>query len=212
MSLIRLIAAALPLSFAAPAALAAGTALFIAIPRTESIPSDGTMVIDLFIDYSHVTSGHGIAGWKFDVVGNANGTLSGDVNDYVYPNGVNNGVPSGADLLDFAGGRLPIGFGHPTNFIGTLSFTDSGTAASDYTVALSLKDYTPGTGAMHIYIGASGSMSRSSLTSSTGTNHLVEFDIRPFHVIVPAPASLAAVPLVAFARRSARRARSSSTE
>lgn len=190
------------LTLIASPVLAAGTAVFQMIPRSASIPSGGTMIVDLFIDYSGVTAGQEIAGWKFDILGHTNGTLTGDVNDAYYPNGVNNGAQSGSDLLDFSGGKLPAGLGFPApNFIGTVSFTDSGTAATDYLVSLSVTDYVSPSGALNVYVSSSGAQSRSSLTSSTGTNHLVDFDIRPFQVIVPAPSALAVLGLLGLRRR-----------
>jgi hypothetical protein len=187
-------------------ALAAGTVVLRMIPRAESIPSGGTMVLDLFLDFSSVTSGIEIAVWKFDILGHTNGTLIGDINDAIYDRGVNNGVSSGADLLDYAAGKLPPSLGHPIpNFLGTVSFTDSRTASNDYLVSLAIVDYAPPDGALHVYISGAGSMSRSSYTSSTGVNHLVEFDITPFQVIVPAPGSLAALGLASvFAGRRRR--------
>ncbi len=177
----------------AGAASAAGTLVVSLVPRAASIAGGGTMIIDIFADYSGVTSGQSIAGWKFDVMGNANGTLAGAVNNVDFPNGVLNGTVSGANLLDYAGGQLPLnlGGGKTTGFLGTVSYTDSGTAGGNYSVALAITDYVATTGALNVYTNGSGSQSRSSLTSSSGTSHLVQFDVRPFDVIIPTPASMA---------------------
>ena len=177
----------------AGAASAAGTLVISLVPQSASIGAGGTMVVDIFADFSGVTSGQSIAGWKFDVMGNANGGLTGAVNNAVFSNGVANGTVSGANLLDFAGGQLPLnlGGGNTSNFLGSVSYTDDGTAAGNYSVALSIADYVATTGALNVYISGSGTQSRSSLTSNTGNNHLVSFDVRPFDVIIPTPASMA---------------------
>lgn len=181
------------LSLAASPTLAAGTAVFRMIPRAASIPSGGTMIMDLYIDYSRVTGGLAIARWKFDVYGSWNGTLAGDVNDASFPNEVNNGLPSGPGLYGFAGGQKPWPGLSSETWIGTIMYTDSGVARVNYSLAPLVSGYVPGAGAMNIYDPPAGSMSRPSETISTGAYHLVEFDIRPFQVIVPTPA--AAMPL-----------------
>jgi hypothetical protein len=174
-------------------ASAAGTLVINVVPQAASIGGGGTMILDIFADYSGVTGGLAVAGWKFDVMGNANGTLAGDVNDAVFGNGVNNGAASGANLLDYAGGQLPgaLGGGNASGHLGTVSYTDAGTAAGNYSVSLAIADYVASTGALNVYITASGSQSRSSLTSSSGTSHLVTFNVGAFDVIIPTPASMA---------------------
>lgn len=174
-------------------ASAAGTLVINVVPQAASIGQGGTMILDIFANYSGVASAQSVAGWKFDVVGNANGSLTGDVNDAVFANGVNNGVPSGANLNDYAGGQLPLnlGGGNTSGFLGSVSYTDAGTAAGNYSVTLAIADYVASTGALNVYISGSGSQSRSSLTSSTGTSHLVTFNVGSFDVIIPTPASMA---------------------
>jgi hypothetical protein len=183
------------LSLTTSPALAAGTLVLHLIPRSDSIPRGGTMVIDVVANYSGVTSGLSIAGWKFDIIGSPNGTLTGDVNDAVFTHGVNNGVPSSEKLQDFAGGQLPLslGGGNPTGVLGTLSFTDSGTSIDGYVVQLSIEDYWEPTGALNVYINASGSQSR---TGACGvvpcSGHLVNLAAIPF-TVVPAPACFAQI-------------------
>lgn len=178
----------------AAAAHAAGNLVLTGIPQAASTGSGGSVSVDLWADWTGVVSGIGFAGFKFDIVGHANGTLVGAVNTDPLSGvnwGVNHGVPSGSNLLDMGGGRLPPGFDHwPINPIrlGTVTFTDAGLATENYTVTLSITDYIPPAGSLHIFIGSSGTMSRSGLTSTTGT-HTVTFDIGSFKVIVPSPAS-----------------------
>lgn len=178
---------------AASIASAAGSITIVMVPQAASIGPGGSVAVDIFMNYSGVTGGLGIAGFKFDVVGNANGTLAGSTNP-AFPNGLLNGTPAGANLNDMAGGQLPPslnpGFSTGT-YIGTVTYTDSGTALANYSVSLALADYVAPTGALNVYIGASGSQSRSSLTSGSGTSHLVNFDVRSFDVIIPTPASMA---------------------
>jgi hypothetical protein len=178
---------------AASIASAAGSITVSMIPQAASIGGGGTMMVDIFVDYSGVTGALGLAGFKFDLVGNANGTLAGTTNP-VFSNGLLNGTPAGANLNDMAGGQLPPslnpGF-NVGNYIGTVAYTDGGTAVANYAVALAMADYVSPLGALNVYTGASGTQSRSSLTSSTGNFHLVNFDIRPFDVIIPTPASMA---------------------
>lgn len=184
-------------------ALAAGTLVLHLIPRADSIPRGGTMLIDVVADYSGVTSGQAIAGWKFDIVGSPNGTLTGDVNDAVFTHGVNNGVPSSEKLQDFAGGQLPLslGGGNPTGVLGTLSFTDSGTSIDGYVVQLSIEDYWAPTGALNVYINASGSQSRTG-PCGTGscTGHLVNLASVPFTVL-PTPSATVVLGLLGVRRR-----------
>ncbi len=183
------------LMHASGAAHAAGMVHVTVLPRQAQIGLGESVTLDIWADWSGVTGGLSMAGFKFDVIGNANGTLTGDVNnDGVstgFTQGVNNGIASGANLLDMGGGQLPPGFGGAYNanpaLLGTVTFTDSGTADADYSVSLSITDYTGPDGSMNVYIGASGSQSRSSLIHVTGENHMVTFDIRPFDVVVPGP-------------------------
>ena len=179
---------------AASFASAAGTLVVTLVPQGASIGPGGSMVVDIFADYTGVVGALGMAGFKFDVVGNANGTLAGDTND-TFANGLLNGTPSGANLVDMAGGQLPPSLAgaafSTTNYLGSVTFTDAGTAVSNYTVSISLTDYVATTGALNVYIGASGTQSRSSLTSATGNFHLVNQVSLPFEVIIPTPASMA---------------------
>ena len=177
---------------AASLASAAGSITVSMIPQAASIGPGGSVGVDIFVNYSGVTNALAVAGFKFDVLGNANGSLAGSTNG-VFANGLLNGTPSGANLIDIAGGQLPpsLGGGNPTGYLGTVTYTDAGTAVANYSVALALADYVATTGALNVYIGASGTQSRSSLTSSTGNFHLVNFDVRPFDVIIPTPASMA---------------------
>lgn len=178
------------------AAHAAGMVHVTVLPRQAQIGLDESVTLDIWADWSGVTGGLSMAGFKFDVIGNANGTLLGDVNnDSVstgFTQGVNNGIASGANLLDMGGGQLPPGFGGTYNanpaLLGTVTFTDSGTADASYSVSLEIVDYTDSAGSLNVYIGSSGTQSRSSLIHVTGGNHMVIFDIRPFEVIVPGPA------------------------
>lgn len=176
------------------AAHAAGNVHVTGIPNVASTNSGGSVSVDLWADWTGVVNGVQFAGFKFDIVGHANGTLVGAVNTDPFSGvnlGVNHGVPSGSNLLDMGGGRLPPGFDDwPINPIrlGTVTFTDAGLATENYTVTLSIIDYIPPAGSLHIFIGSSGTMSRSGLTSTTST-HTVTFEIGSFEVIVPTPAS-----------------------
>jgi len=185
---IALVLAAGTASFAS----AAGTLVVTLVPQAASIGPGGSMVVDIFADYSGITGGLSMAGFRFDVLGNANGTLAGNVNP-VFSSGLLNGTPSGADLLNYSGGQLPpgLGGGNPTGYLGSVTFTDAGTAVANYSVALTITDYVATTGSLNVYISSSGSQSRSSLTSSTGTSHLVRFEGGTFDVIIPTPASMA---------------------
>lgn len=191
------------LTLIASPALAAGTLVLHLVPRSDSIPRGGTMLIDVVADYSGVTSGQAIAGWKFDIRSHANGTLTGDVNDAVFSMGVNDGIPSGEKLLDYAGGQLPSGFGggKRTGALGTLSFTDSGTSIDGYVVQLSIEDYWAPTGALNVYINASGSQSR---TGACGvvpcSGHLVNLAAIPFTVL-PTPSAMVVLGLLGVRRR-----------
>lgn len=189
------LAIALPLATFAQSTLAAGTLRLYITPRAATLEPGGTMLIDLIADYSGVASGQAIAGWKFDVLGHTNGTLTGDVNDEVFRNGVLNGTPSGPDLLDFAGGQLPLslGGGNTSTFLGTLAFTDS-MLATDYTVTLSITDYANPTGALNVYINGAGSQSRSVPTPPPigGGGHEV-VQISTSFTVVPAPACVAQI-------------------
>jgi hypothetical protein len=203
---IRLSVAAAILSAAAPSALAAGFLHVYLTPRAATLEPGGTMLIDITADYSDVPSGLSIAGWKFDVLGNANGTLTGDVNDAVFSNGVNNGVSTGPNLLDYAGGQLPLnlGGGNPTTFLGTISYTAS-PLATDYDVTLSITDYFSPSGALNVYINASGAQSRSvpSPPPIGGGGHEVIQISTPF-TVVPAPAAAAPLALMLLAARRRR--------
>ncbi|QYK48429.1 MAG: hypothetical protein KF838_00915 [Phycisphaeraceae bacterium] len=178
-----------------PAAVhAAGNLVVTGIPQAPSIGSGGSVGVDLWVNFGGVTGGLAFAGFKFDVLGHANGTLIGNVNNTVLNQGVNNGIPSGSNLLDMGAGQLPPSFpgcylNNPV-FLGTVTFTDSGTAAANYTVSLSIVDYISPLGVLNVYIGASGTQSRSGLTSTAST-HTVQFAIGSFDVIIPTPASMA---------------------
>lgn len=172
---------------------AAGNLVVTGIPQTPSTGSGGSVGVDLWADFTGVTDGWSFAGFKFDVVGHANGTLLGAVNTDPFAGltqGVNHGTPSGSNLLDMGGGQLPFGFGHPPNPIrlGTVTFTDAGFATENYTVTLSIIDYIQPAGSLNVFIGSSGAQSRSGLTSTT-TTHTVTFEIGSFEVVVPTPAS-----------------------
>lgn len=193
------------LALSASPAPAAGTLVLHLIPRADSIPRGGTMVIDVVADYSGVPSGQAISGWKFDVLGDPNGTLAGDVNDVDFPNGVANGAPSGSDLLDYAGGQLPLGLGggRTTGDLGTLSFTDSGTSIGGYVVNLDVTNYWAPAGALNLYVNASGSQSRAvEVCGIAGCGHLMSVIAVPFSVVPgPGAAWLLAPTLVAGIRR-----------
>lgn len=200
--------ALLALAASAATSNAAGHVVVSLIPRVDTNPGR-SVTLDIWVDWRGVTGGLALAGFKFDVLGHENGTLMGDVNNERFNQGVNNGTTSGANLLDFGGGQLPPGIGEPPpppDWIGTLTYTDNGTARENYSVALSIIDYATPDGALNVYTGGGGAQSRSSYTSSTGTNHLVQFDIGSFEVIVPSPASAAVLALAGMA--TARRRRS----
>ena len=179
----------------APSSFGAGTLRLYLTPRAASITPGGTMLIDVNADFSGVTSGQSIAGWKFDVLGHANGTLAGDVNNAVFANGVNDGLSTGSSLLDFAGGQLPknLGGGNTSTFLGTLAFTDS-LVATDYTVTLSITDYVATTGALNVYINGAGSQSRSVPTPPPigGGGHEV-VQISTSFTVVPVSAGFAQI-------------------
>ncbi|QYK48430.1 MAG: hypothetical protein KF838_00920 [Phycisphaeraceae bacterium] len=179
---------------AASIASAAGNLVLVGIPSAASTGPGGSVTVDLWADWTGVVGGLSLAGFKFDVIGNANGTLAGAVNNAGFNQGVNNGIVSGSNLLDFGGGQLPPGFGGTYNanpaYLGSITFTDSGTAAANYTVSLSIIDYIAPAGSLNVFIGASGTQSRSGLTSTAST-HTVQFAIGSFDVIIPTPASMA---------------------
>ncbi|MBX3362433.1 MAG: hypothetical protein KF912_01230 [Phycisphaeraceae bacterium] len=179
---------------AASIASAAGNLVLVGIPSAASTGPGGSVTVDLWADWTGVVGGLSLAGFKFDVIGNANGTLTGAVNNAGFNQGVNNGIVSGSNLLDFGGGQLPPGFGGTYNanpaYLGSITFTDSGTAAANYTVSLSIVDYIAPAGSLNVFIGASGTQSRSGLTSTSST-HTVQFEIGSFDVIIPTPASMA---------------------
>lgn len=204
---IRFPLAASVLVLAASPALAASTLRLYITPRAAKLEPGGTMLIDVVADYSGVIAGQAIAGWKFDVLGHANGTLTGDVNNDVFASGVNNGIPTGPDLLDFAGGQLPLnlGGGNPTGFLGTIAFTDS-KLATDYVVTLSITDYANPTGALNVYISGSGAQSRAYFPTPPigGGGHDV-VQISTSFTVIPVPAAvvqiLAGTGLLAIRRR-----------
>ncbi len=202
----RLTLVASLLTLATSPALAAGTLHVRMTPHALAIQGGETMVVHIEMNFWDVLGGNSIAGWRFDVLGNPNGTLAGNVDTDRYPLG-NNGAQVGSDLLDYSGARLPDGSIWDGYWfrIGSVEFTDAGIATESYMVALAISDYVSPSGTINIYTGSGGGQSRSSLTSSTGINHLVEFDITPFQVIVPAPGSLAALGLASvFAGRRRR--------
>lgn len=198
-------------------AMGAGTLHLNLVPRDTVMVWGGTMQIDIYADWSGVTGGLSMAGFKFDVIGNANGTLAGDVNNDSastgFVQGVNNGIASGANLLDFGAGQLPSGLGgsyfdNPA-FLGTLTYTDLH-IEPNYTVQLSIEDYFSPEGSLNVYIGASGTQSRPNRGIVGGSGHEVVINAMPFDVIVPAPgtaAALAAGALVMRRRRQVRRVR-----
>ncbi len=180
---------------AASFASAAGNVVVTGVPSAGSTGSGGSVTVELYADWSGVAGGLSLSGFKFDIVGNVNGTLSGAANAANFSNGSNNGISAAGNLLDFAGGQLPPGLGgtYDANpaYLGSVTFTDNGTAVSDYTVSLSIIDYVAPAGALGVYIGSTGTQSRSSLTLNTGNNHTVSFAIGSFDVIIPTPASMA---------------------
>ncbi len=200
--------AILALAGSTAASQAAGNAIFLMVPRATSIGGGESVIIDMYIDKSGVTGALCVAGFKFDVLGHDHGTLSGLVDTtpvFGFEHGVNNGTSSGPNLHDFSGGRLPPN--HSGQFwdperIGSVTFTDGGEATENYTVTLSIVDYISPAGGLSVFIGASGTQSRSGLTSTTGT-HTVTFEIGSFEVVVPAPASAALLTAagLAFGRR-----------
>lgn len=186
-------------------ALAAGTLILNIVPESSTLFIGHSMLIHVFADYSGVTSGQSLAGWKFDVIGSPNGALAGDVNDFVFSNGVNNGTPSGGNLIDFAGGQLPLnlGGGSTSNYLGSFTYTDLRMDLL-YTVTLGITDYTSPTGALNVYINGAGAQSRASLIHVTGTNHQVIVNSTPFHVVFPAPSAAAPLALMLLAARRRR--------
>jgi uncharacterized protein (TIGR03382 family) len=175
-------------------ASAAGTVVVNMVPQAASINAGESVTFDVFVDYSGVTGGLAIAGWKFDVNHSANGSASGAVNNAVFNQGVVNGLDNGAGaLIGFAGGQLPPAFGggNVTQFIGSITYTDGGTAGANYAVSLDISNYVGPTGALNIFNTATGGQSRSSLTSDTGNFHLVVVNSGSVDVIIPSPASMA---------------------
>lgn len=197
--------ASLAAAFVSSPALAAGTLILNIVPESTTLYYNQSMMIHVFADYSGVASGQSIAGWKFDVIGSPNGELAGDVNDFVFSNGVNNGTPSGGNLLDFAGGQLPLnlGGGNTTNYLGSFAYTDLGLDPL-YTVTLGITDYAAPAGALNVYINGSGAQSRASAGLITGTNHQVIVNSTPFHVVFPAPSAAAPLALMLLAARRRR--------
>lgn len=178
---------------AASIASAAGNVVVTGVPSAASTGPGGSVTVDLYADWSGVTGGLMFAGFKFDVVGSVNGSLAGDVGDG-FNQGVNNGTAVAGNLLDMGGGQLPPGFGGSYSdnpaYLGSVTFTDGGTALANYTVTLVIIDYIAPAGSLNVFTGASGTQSRSGLTSTTNT-HTVQFNIGSFDVIIPTPASMA---------------------
>ncbi|MEA5556261.1 MYXO-CTERM sorting domain-containing protein [Nodularia spumigena] len=175
-------------------ASAAGTVVVNMVPQAASINIGESVTFDVFVDYSGVTGGLAIAGWKFDVTHSSNGSATGLVNNAVFNQGVVNGADNSAgSLIGFAGGQLPPAFGggNPTQFIGSITYTDGASAAANYAVSLDLTNFVGPTGALNIFNTATGGQSRSSLTSTTGNFHAVVVNSGSVDVIIPSPASLA---------------------
>lgn len=202
------------MSVAASAALggiahAAGTLVVDLVPRQASISLGGSVIVDIFADYSGVTGSAGqaplgVGGFKFDVTGNANGSLAGDVNDVDFEIGLSDGVPSGSDLLGISAGQIPFGLdpGYTGGYLGSVIYTDAGTAAAAYSVTISIVNYVSPGGDLNVYTSLLGNQSRPSYTSDTGNFHLVTFNSQPFHVVpTPGAFALLAVGAAGFHRR-----------
>lgn len=173
------------------------------VPRAASIEPGGTIVVDIYGNLMEVSSGMVFAGWKFDITGHLGGTLTGDVNEDLFPIGVNNGLQSGPNLLDFGGGRLPPGFDeqHRNDILfGTVTFTDH-TLVGGYQVHLNVVDLYAPQGDIAVFTGAS--LSRSHPTQNTGGFHIVNIFSTPF-TVVPAPGNGAILGLGLLAARRRR--------
>lgn len=207
MSATHAVASVVAAAIVSSPALAAETLIVNLVPESTTLFIGHTMIIHVFADYSGVSSGQSIAGWKFDVIGSPNGVMSGDVNNAVFSNGVNNGTPSGGNLLDFAGGQLPLnlGGGNTTNYLGSFAYTDLGLDPL-YTVTLGITDYAAPTGALNVYINGSGAQSRAYFPTPPigGANHQVIVNSTPFHVVFPAPSAAAPLALMLLAARRRR--------
>lgn len=172
------------LALFAVCASGAGSLTISLIPRDSPLPPD-SRTVDIFVDYSGVTDGLSIAGWKFDIIGHANGTLSGNVNNLNFAHGVNDGTPTGKDLIGYAGGQLPPGLGgtYTGNFIGTVTYTAE--RGHWHTVQLDIVNFRPDTGALNVYTSSLGSQSRPSGGVLPG-GHEVIVDSWAFEVL-PSP-------------------------
>lgn len=186
-------------------ALAAGHVDVYMVPRTTTNLGIGeTVTIDIMADWSGVTGGLMLAGFKFDIVGTHSfgsaplGTLVGDPNALL-PNGRNVGTQSGdLSLIAYAAGQLPSGLGgsYFGDFLGSFDYTYLGPAAGDTNydeITFSLANYNSfDGGALNVYIGASGSQSRSGVGIGGGSGH--EVNINPATITVglfPTPGTLA---------------------
>lgn len=160
-------------------------------PRESPIGPGDLVIFDIWADWSGVTGGVMFAGFKFDVLGHANGTLRGSVNAWDLDQFPQNGTSVGPHLLNFSCGQLPIihggdYFANPA-FLGSVIYTESGVATKNYTITPSIIEYTGPAGGLHVYVNSSGGQSRSSVDTDTGNFHLVTFTIGSYDVIVPAP-------------------------
>ncbi|MBX3362432.1 MAG: hypothetical protein KF705_13485 [Phycisphaeraceae bacterium] len=96
------------------AASAAGNLVLSMVPQSASIGPGGTMVMDVYADWSGVTGGLSLAGWKFDIIGDANGTLAGAVNSTNFNQGINNGIVSAPTCSTSAAASSPRASAAPT--------------------------------------------------------------------------------------------------
>lgn len=185
------------------------------IPQSVNIvPIGGTVRIDMFADYSGVTGGLSIAGFKFDIVGTnlfgaaPLGTLAGEPYE-AFPSGRNPGTQiDELTLQSFAAGQLPPGFGgsYTGDYLGWFDYTYLGPAPGDFNfdvVTFTLANYyTYEGGALNVFIGSTGTQSRSGIGIAGGH----EVHVTPATITVgflPAPGTLAVgiVGLAAFSRR-----------
>jgi hypothetical protein len=178
----------------ASSASAAGTVVVNLVPQSTFIHQGESVTYDIFVDYTGVTDGLAVAYWKFDITHNPNGTATGAVNSAVFLYGVQNGADNGAgSLIGFAGGQLPsyYGGGDPTQFIGSINYTEGGSATASYLVSLNLMNYVQPEGELNVFVNSLGGVSRASLTDDTERFHLVVVNSGVVNVIIPSPASVA---------------------
>lgn len=184
--------------------LGAGVMVLRLVPDNATVSPGGEVTVRVYADREGIPGAQMLSGFKFDVLGHGGGTLTGVVNSTDFPQGLSNGVPSGADLIDFSAGQLPTDFGgvYTGNYLGRLMFRDT-TNVGGYTVQLGVTDLYAPTGALNAYLSGNGIQSRSHITLNTGNFHTVTVVSTPFTVI-PSPGASAIIGMGLLATRRRR--------